>query len=51
MEIRVKEVDTRAEDHLLDRVEVDLISDAINNATIRTDKRGVIIEVEEENND
>jgi cyanophycin synthetase len=48
---RVKEVDTRAEDHLLDRVEVDLISDAINNATIRTDKRGVIIEVEEENND
>ena len=48
---RMKEVDTRAEDHLLDRVEVDLISDAISNATIRTDKRGVIIEVEEENND
>ena len=49
--MRMKEVDIRAEDHLLDRVEVDLISDAISNATIRTDKRGVIIEVEEENND
>jgi cyanophycin synthetase len=48
---RMKEGDIRAEDHLLDRVEVDLISDAISNATIRTDKRGVIIEVEEENND
>lgn len=48
---RVKEVEMRAEDHLLDKVELDLVSDAISNATIRSDSRGVIIEVEEELND
>lgn len=37
--------------HLLDRVDIDLISDAISNATLRSDKRGVIIEVEDELND
>lgn len=49
--VRVKDVDTRADDHLLERGEVDLIADAISNATMRTDKRGVIIEIEEELND
>ena len=48
---RVKEIDTRADDHLLDRAEVDMISNAISQATLRSDKRGVIIEVEEELND
>ena len=49
--IRVKDNETRPEDHLLERGEIDLISDAISHATMRTDKRGVIIEVEEELND
>lgn len=48
---RVKEIDTRSDDHLLDRAEVDMISNAISQATLRSDKRGVIIEVEEELND
>lgn len=49
--VRVKDIDTRSEDHLLDRVEVDMVSSMISQATMRSDKRGVIIEVEEELND
>ncbi|MDD3266528.1 MAG: cyanophycin synthetase [Burkholderiales bacterium] len=48
---RVKDIDVRPDDHLLDKGEVDLISAAISQATIRSDSRGVIIEVEEELND
>lgn len=44
-------VEQTREDHLLDRIEIDSLSDAISHATIRSDKRGVIIEVEEELND
>ncbi len=44
-------VAAQPEDHLLDRVDIELISDAISHATIRSDKRGVIIEVEDELND
>jgi cyanophycin synthetase len=49
--VRVKDIEVRAEDHLLDKVEVDMVSTMISQATIRSDKRGVIIEVEEELND
>jgi cyanophycin synthetase len=49
--VRVKVAETKPVDTLLDKVEIDLISDAISQATIRSDHRGVIIEVEEQLND
>lgn len=49
--LRLREVQVGGNDYLLDRIDIDLVSNAISQATIRTDKRGVIIEVEEELND
>ena len=46
-----EKIDETPEDHLLDRSDIDMLSDVISHATLRSDKRGVIIEIEEELND
>ena len=48
---RVKDIDSRPDNHLLDRTEIDEITKVISSAGISSDSRGVIINIEEELND